>query len=208
MQSAYAQIFNGKRAPSRVVLKHAKKYEYEFRKREYFELLARYSKGSDRLSKDIVLKYLYASMHVLMLYSINPYTLGDELTDYPTSVPNEMTFEEFSCFLLLDRQPTFTKYTKEAIEEAKKIGKGIKCAPIIARWIDDSGVLELLMAVFRHGDVFGRDRAERGFLVSKIRKEATEKGMMDRDVILIVNINKKVPLSRLLFEIEYEEPAR
>ena len=31
--------------------------------------------------------------------------------------------------------------------------------------------------------------------------------MLDRDVILIVNINKRVPLSRLLFEIEYESPA-
>lgn len=169
MQSAYAQIFNGKKAPSRVVLKHAKKYEYEFRKREYAELMAK-QRGSDRLPKEAVLQYLFSNIHVIMLYSINPFTLGDELTDYPTSVPGVMTFEEFSCFLLLDRQPTFTEYSQEAIEEAKKIGKGIKCAPIIAKWIDNTGVYELLMAVFRHGDIFGRDCAERGILVSKIRK--------------------------------------
>jgi len=57
----------------------------------------------------------------------------------------------------------------------------------------------MMMAVFRHGDIFGRDRAERGILVSKIRKEATQKGMLDIDVILIVNINKRVTLSRLLY---------
>jgi hypothetical protein len=84
------------------------------------------------------------------------------------------------------------------------MGKGIKCAPIIAKWIDDTGVMEMMMAVFRHGDVFGKNIAERGFLVSKIRKEAMEKGVLDRNVILIVNINKTVPLSRLLFELEYE----
>lgn len=32
--------------------------------------------------------------------------------------------------------------------------------------------------------------------------------MFDTDVILIVNIGKKVPLSRLVFEIEYEDPGR
>jgi hypothetical protein len=84
------------------------------------------------------------------------------------------------------------------------MGKGIKCAPIIAKWIDNTGVMEVMMAVFRHGDVFGRKKADRGFLVSKIHKEAIEKGMLDRNVILIVNINKSVPLSRLLFELEYE----
>jgi hypothetical protein len=84
------------------------------------------------------------------------------------------------------------------------MGKGIKCAPIIAKWIDDTGVMEMMMAVFRHGDEFGKNIAERGFLVSKIRKEAMEKGVLDRNVILIVNINKTVPLSRLLFELEYE----
>ena len=64
------------------------------------------------------------------------------------------------------------------------------------------------MAVFKHGDIFGRDTAERGILISKIRKEAFDKGMLDRDVILIVNINKRIALNRLLFELEYEEPGR
>jgi hypothetical protein len=41
MQDAYGQIFNGKRPPSKAILKHAKKYEYEFRKREFAEIIAK-----------------------------------------------------------------------------------------------------------------------------------------------------------------------
>lgn len=107
----------------------------------------------------MLVAYLFDNIHVMMLYSINPYTLGDEVSDYPTSQANQLTFEEFSCFLLQDRAPTFTEYSQQALTEARKLGKGIKCAPIIAKWIDNSGIKEHLLAIFMHGDIFGRNRA-------------------------------------------------
>ena len=39
----------------------------------------------------------------MMLYSINPYLLGDELAEFETSNNGNMNFEEFSNFLILDR---------------------------------------------------------------------------------------------------------
>lgn len=112
MQDAYSQIFNGQRPPSKAVLKHAKKYEYEFRKREFAELLLKQKTESNSISKSALVGYLFDNIHVMMLYSINPYTLGDEVSDYPTSQPDLLAFEEFSCFLLQDRTPTFIEYTQ------------------------------------------------------------------------------------------------
>ncbi len=42
-----------------------------------------------------------------MLYSINPYQLGDELAEFDTSLPDLLNYEEFSRFLLTDREPTY-----------------------------------------------------------------------------------------------------
>ena len=46
-----------------------------------------------------------------MLYSINPYQLGDELAEFETKNKNLMNYQEFSNFLLLDREPTYFDYT-------------------------------------------------------------------------------------------------
>jgi hypothetical protein len=48
----------------------------------------------------------------MMLYSINPYQLGDELAEFETSNNGYLTFEDFSRFLSLDREPTYVEYSK------------------------------------------------------------------------------------------------
>lgn len=52
-----------------------------------------------------------------------------------------LNYIEFSKFLLADREPTYVDYTKENLEEARKMGRGLKCAPIIAKWVDETGIL-------------------------------------------------------------------
>ena len=47
-----------------------------------------------------------------------------------------MNYDEFSQFLLVDREPTYFEYSLENLTEARKLGRGIKCAPIIGKWID------------------------------------------------------------------------
>lgn len=47
----------------------------------------------------------------MMLYSINPYRLGDELAEFDTKNNDFLNFEEFSTFLLADREPTYFEYT-------------------------------------------------------------------------------------------------
>jgi len=49
----------------------------------------------------------------MMLYSINPYQLGDDLAEYETSNKEFVNYEEFSKFLLIDREPTFFDYSRE-----------------------------------------------------------------------------------------------
>jgi hypothetical protein len=43
----------------------------------------------------------------MMLYSINPYQLGDDLAEFETKNNNFLNYEEFSAFLLTDREPTY-----------------------------------------------------------------------------------------------------
>ena len=52
-----------------------------------------------------------------------------------------------------------------------------------------------------HGD----GRVEQAFLAKKIRKEAEQRRLTEVEVVEVVNINKRVPLSRLLYEIEHEQ---
>ena len=73
---------------------------------------------------------------MMMLYSINPYQLGDELAEFETKITDLMNYDQFSQFLLVDREPTYFEYSPENLTEARKLGRGIKCAPIIAKWID------------------------------------------------------------------------
>lgn len=43
----------------------------------------------------------------MMLYSVNPYRLGDELAEFDTANLDLMNYLEFSAFLLADREPTY-----------------------------------------------------------------------------------------------------
>lgn len=52
-----------------------------------------------------------------------------------------------------------------------------------------------------HGD----GKVDKTFLAKKIRKEAEQKRITEVEVIQIVNINKKIPLNRLLYEIQFED---
>lgn len=91
------------------------------------------------------------------------------------------------------------------MNEAKKLGRGIKCGPIIAKWVDETGIFELLLEIFRSIDVRGDSRVDRTFLAKKLRKEASMRRILEAEVIEVVNISKHLPLSRLLYEIEYEQ---
>lgn len=62
---------------------------------------------SNSINKDSLLEYLFNEPAVMMLYSINPYQLGDELAEFQTSNLGLLTFEDFSKFLLIDREPTY-----------------------------------------------------------------------------------------------------
>lgn len=52
--------------------------------------------------------------------------------------------------------------------------------------------------------MFGNDKAERNVLAKKLTLECEKKRVMDVEVVEVVNINKLVPLSRLIYEIEHE----
>jgi hypothetical protein len=89
--------------------------------------------------------------------------------------------------------------------EARKLGRGIKCAPIIAKWIDESGIFEWLLELYRSVDMHGDGKVDQAFLAKKIRKEAEQRRLSEVEVVEVVNINKRLPLSRLLYEIEHEQ---
>ena len=128
------------------------------------------SSAEGLISKDLFLNYLFDEPMVMMLYSINPYLLGDELSEYETNINGMLRFEEFSSFLLIDREPTYFDYSAENIAEAKKIGRGLKCAPIVGKWIDETGIYEFLMEIFDGVDMFGKNEAERSVLAKKIKR--------------------------------------
>ena len=108
MQDAYNTIATGKRRKKGVQLFHAQKYEFAFRFSEFEMLMGLMEEPEHGLiSKDLFLNYLFDEPLVMMLYSINPYLLGDEISDYDTQVNGNLSFEEFSCFLLFDREPTY-----------------------------------------------------------------------------------------------------
>ena len=157
------------------------------------------------ITKDAFLNYLFDEPAVMMLYSINPYQLGDELAEFETKNSNLLNYEEFSAFLLTDREPTYFEYSPENLAEARKLGRGIKCAPIIAKWIDETGIFEFLLDIYQSIDMHGDGKVDKVFLAKKIRKEAEQRRLTEIEVIEIVNINKTIPLNRLLYEIEYEE---
>lgn len=105
---------------------------------------------------------------------------------------------------MIDREPTYFDYSAENIAEARKIGRGLKCAPIVGKWIDATGIYEFLMDIFDGVDMFGKNEAERSVLAKKVKREAELKRLMDVEVIEIVNINKTLPLNRIIYEIEHE----
>ena len=83
MQAAYDQMLTGKKGKSgKLVLYHCEMYENLFREQEFRSLL---ECGTDEeqelqsVSKVSVLNQLFDDPSVMMLYSINPYTLADEL---------------------------------------------------------------------------------------------------------------------------------
>lgn len=115
-----------------------------------------------------------------------------------------LCFEEFSAFLLIDREPTYFEYTNENLQEARKIGRGLKCAPIVGKWIDESGIYEEFMDIFDSVDMFGNGTVDAGVLVKKLYLHAEKTRILDIQVVEIVNINKLLSVSRLLYEIEHQ----
>ena len=112
-----------------------------------------------------------------------------------------MDYEEYSQFLLVDREPTYFQYSFENLGEARKLGRGIKCAPIIGKWVDQTGIFEFLVETYKSIDVRGDSRVDRSFLAKKLRKEAKVRRITEVEVIEVVNINKRLPLNRILYEI-------
>ena len=49
--------------------------------------------------------------------------------------------------------------------------------------------------------MLGDGQIDRVFLAKKIRKIAETKRISEEEIIEIVNINKKIPLNRILYEI-------
>lgn len=141
---------------------------------------------------------------IMMLYSINPYLVADEITEYETKMPSFLNWHEFCHFLRIDREPTYFAYTIENLEEAREIGRGLKCAPIVGKWIDESGIYEELIDIFTSVDMFGNNRVGRDLLSKKLNLECERRRIMDVLVVEIVNINKQIPLRRLLYELEHE----
>jgi hypothetical protein len=174
MQAAYDQMTTGKkRKGSHMQLYHCEYYENEFRRYEFDNLLASSSQEEQALfsiSKDRLINYLFDEPCVMMLYSINPYQLGDELAEFETANNAALTYQEFSRFLLTDREPTYFEYSRENLAEARKLGRGIKCAPIIAKWVDETGIYEFLIDLFHDVDMHGNGLVDRSFLAKKIRR--------------------------------------
>ena len=83
MQAAYDQLLTGKRGKGgRCELFHCEHYENLFRQAEFQHLLECGSEQEQALqsvSKDALLAELFDDPSVMMLYSINPYQLADEL---------------------------------------------------------------------------------------------------------------------------------
>ena len=87
------------------------------------------------------------------------------------------------------------------MEEARKIGRGLKCSPIVGKWIDETGIFDELIDIFTSVDMFGNGCVEKAVLAKKLALECERKRYLDIEVVEIVNINKLVPLSRLIYEI-------
>ena len=88
MMEAYEQIATGKRhKKGGVPLFHAEKFEFAFRYSEFETIMEAMEEDATDISKDIFLEYLFEVPCLMMLYSINPYLLADELADYQTEVP-------------------------------------------------------------------------------------------------------------------------
>ncbi len=49
--------------------------------------------------------------------------------------------------------------------------------------------------------MFGNNRAERNVLAKKLALECEKKRILDLEVVEIVNINKLVPINRLIYEL-------
>ena len=60
------------------------------------------------------------------------------------------------------------------------------------------------MDLYRSIDMHGSGRVDRSFLARKIKKEAVARRITELEVVEVVNINKKIPLNRLIYEIEFE----
>jgi hypothetical protein len=48
------------------------------------------------------------------------------------------------------------------------IGRGLKCAPIVGKWVDECGIFEGMMEVYESIDMFGNGRVERAVLSKKL----------------------------------------
>ena len=59
------------------------------------------------------------------------------------------------------------------------------------------------MDMFNSVDMFGNGSVERSILSKKIYLECEKKRYLDIEVVEIVNINKLVPMSRLIYELEH-----
>ena len=209
MHAAYLEMTTGKkRKGGKGQLFPPELNENELRRFEFQVLLNEAEEDEQSvasISKDRLLNYLFDEPIMMMLYSINPYQLGDELAEFETKITDLMNYDEFSQFLLVDREPTYFEYSPENLAEARKLGRGIKCAPIIAKWIDETGIFQFLVETYKSIDVRGDSRVDRVFLAKKLRKEASVRRITQAEIIEVVNINKKLPLNRILYELEFEQ---
>ena len=65
------------------------------------------------------------------------------------------------------------------MNEARQLGRGLKCAPIVGKWIDESGIYGDLIDIFNSVDMFGNEKAERNVLAKKLTLECEKKRVMD-----------------------------
>lgn len=88
-------------------LKFIKKYEYEYRKQVYkrIRLISVLEDGNENVTKESVVRYLFDHVVMMMLYSVNPYKLVEEIANFHSDTPNQLSFVELSNFLLLPRDP-------------------------------------------------------------------------------------------------------
>lgn len=141
-------------------LKFVKKYEYEYRKQAYKKIKL-IGESDDNVRKEAVVRYLFDHVVMMMLYSIHPHKLVEEIAGFVTSTPNELSFVELSNFLLTPREPPAPEeYSQSSLLHAEEetFKDGIVVEPVIpyTTWLGEDEAVEDILKCFEYVDVFGR----------------------------------------------------